>query len=399
MLKKISTILIIICLVFIFCSQVFATSGAENLLSTSGEQLYTVPEVTSENIVAETGDKFISGQKEKIADPIDGNLFSLTDGLNVSNWIGADAFLLGNEIAIDTGKIEGNAFIISYDVTIDGTVNHDIFVMGDTVKITKTARIGGNVFVLANNLIINGTVTRNIYTSASNLRINEGAVVSGSVYGAAETVEINTTIDKDVYLASENITLSSKCLIGGNFTYESKSEINIAADKVQGTIKYVNNEEKVSIQTYIISFASLVLLSISVWAVLNKFGKKFIEEYSNEVRVSKILVSIVIGFVALIGIPLITLILMSTVIGLQLSLILLLLYILLLLLSFAITIIILANVLKNKFPKVNIVLLLLGVTLVLWLLLQIKYTAPGVSIVLITFGLGSVVKYMFKSKE
>ena len=109
--------------------------------------------------------------------------------------------------------------------------------------------------------------------------------------------------------------------------------------------------------------------------------------------VKKLLLSILVGLVAMIVVPLVSIALFFTVIGIPVAFALIAVFAIILAISFATVSINLANKLASKvkvLAKFNNLFAVIIVTLVLWLITLIPYVGPIVNMLLVLCGLGMV---------
>lgn len=153
----------------------------------------------------------------------------------MSGTVKGDMYALGGSVTAngtidgDFGTITGLAYmhasvtddvrIVAGEAIIDDHVGGDVFVLAGVLNIRSTASIDGDVIFYGGDAEISGPVGGSIYGTASQLRID--APVAGDV---------------DVEVASE-LTLGSKAAIEGNVTLTSDNEVVRAQESfVAGTV-------------------------------------------------------------------------------------------------------------------------------------------------------------------
>jgi cytoskeletal protein CcmA (bactofilin family) len=102
----------------------------------------------------------------------------------------------------------------SYTLASGQTVDTDLFVAGDYVRIDGT--VNGDVIAWSGEVEINGHVTGDVIAVARELRIN--GQVDGNVREAAQAVYIDGSVGKNVLADAQDFEMGPKGKIGGSFT-------------------------------------------------------------------------------------------------------------------------------------------------------------------------------------
>ena len=265
-----------------------------------------------------------------------------------------------NQIINDTLFAAGN------EVTIDGIVKGDV-VSGAT-KITVNGTIEGNLIAGASDIIINGTVERNVYSGSQNLTIN-GSVNKEVFAGASNVTITDSAMIKDgLYLGASKVNISELANVTNN------RHIDTFSSKVEKPIKNIINNAIMSILGLI--FTGIILLRL--------FPK--IMETTTKNASEKWGISFLYGAVALIIVPIISIILISTRIGMPVGFALLGLYIL----EIYLTAIFIGFSLGQKLlkDKSTIMQMIIGIILIS-LLRLIPSLGPIIVFLTITIGLGA----------
>ena len=123
-------------------------------------------------------------------------------------------FLLLGAPAAHAGDIEhGNP---SYTLAAGQTLNTDLFVAGDYIRIDGT--VNGDVFIWGREAEVNGHVTGDVFTFCQTTRIN--GQVDGNVRNWSQMIMINGKVMKNVLAAGEEIELNPKGQVDGSFTFQ-----------------------------------------------------------------------------------------------------------------------------------------------------------------------------------
>ena len=315
---------------------------------------------------------------------VDGNVFIMANKVTINSQIGGDAFILAKEVVIDSeGYIFNNLFTCAQNITIKGVV-YDLYACAQDVNIS-----GGFVYrdlkTTCQKLNVAGTVGRNAFVNAGTITFNEGI----------ENADTETNNTK-------------KGVIYGNLEYSCSEEVNIPDDSVLGDVKFnkvTSNTENMSVGTiianYILDLGAFLAFVLIIWLVCLWLAPKFLESTNN--YVGKVTWKVLgYGLLALIVIPVISVILILLQLTSSIALLLIALYILSLVIAKA-----LFTITANKFicTKLNInkntgifgMLIVTGI--IVWVLKELPYVGSIVSFVITILGLGILVTALLPKKD
>lgn len=328
-----------------------------------------------------------------------------------------DVYITEDEVKIEADEtINGNAFIIGKTVTITGQIGGDLFVLADTLNLDG-GQVYGNIFVCADTVTLNGLVY-DLYGICKTLTISYDCVAYRDIKAVCDEASINGVIGKDVNLtAGKSFNLEDDCVIYGNLNYYAPNKVEVKEDLVKGENNYMGlsmfpnvssiiNDLKASSQNksvgdYVIAALVTLVFALVVWFAMVKFAPKFHEKLNN-VSVKQMLWAILVGFIALIVVPIVSVLLMFTVVGVTVGLLLLTLYFVALSLAPVVIAIALAKPLANGVPalsKFNNIFAVILVTIALWAIGLIPYAGPVVQIVAMLCGFGLLLKLLVNKKE
>lgn len=260
------------------------------------------------------------------------NLYAAGNVLNIDADVAKSLYLGGNTITINgdvendlkvggntilvRGNIGGSAHLAGSSVIIDGPVADDLFIGAGTVTIADTAKIGGDLYV-------GGGV------------VNLQAPVAGKVMIGGGQITINSAIAGDVKVESDELTLGDKATLQGNLKYRSPKELTMAENAtVAGSIDYEHMDgnvlpsdgskvESKEMSKIFGAFATgawalkLVCALISSFIVFFLFGK-MLKVMQKEVF-AKFWSRAGLGFVLMIVVPVATIFLLISLIGIWLA--------------------------------------------------------------------------------
>lgn len=254
----------------------------------------------------------------------------------------------GSNIKID-GAINGDVFVAGSNIEINGPVAGDVIALGSNIKINNA--VGGSVRAIAPNVEINGEIERNVWLLSTNVAYGESAStgwdldvissvvdIKGKILGNAkihaDQVTLAGVITKNADFAlgrSGKLTIESNGLVSGDLIYRAndQSQLEIKdGGKVAGATerkdvesisgidwKKTFNAANLFFQT--ILFFGLLVIGVIIMSLVPKIMLEFSEVFEKSPAKS-----LGWGLLYLIGVPIVSLILFCTIIGMPLAVIL-----------------------------------------------------------------------------
>lgn len=290
----------------------------------------------------------LADDQSEIVNDQAGNQFGTGYNVNLGGKL-LDVCGAGYNVDLADSEADGSAALAGYNVDLtDSKVNGTFFGAGYNIDINNT-QVKNNIIAAGCNITIDGN------SSATTVRI-AGANVSFDgtadyVNISGDSVEINGVINGDAKIEASSITFGDDARIAGNLVISAESEPDTAG-KVGGDYSFTriksseeveaerqaeeNSRRSESIGKKIAGVIGgriywIAAMFIAAAGLLFLFGKD-IDESGVSIR-NNAGKQIGFGFLALIGVPMASLILAITVIGLPSAAILLTLYIITLSLS------------------------------------------------------------------
>lgn len=224
-------------------------------------------------------------------------------------------FLFGNVVK-ESGNTEYD-FLFGNEITVEGNINKDLFIAGNIVKVSKDAILNRDLYIACDKATIEATNIRNVYF-------------------AGESIDVRgITINGNLYFAGTEIFMDDDTVINGTLKYNDDAEVkgmkeeNIHDVSTYHVDKY-ERSVKDEISSQILSAVGLTVTMIVLFLVFKKLRTNVNEM---EVSVPEFAKSLVTGFVALIAIPLVSIMAMLTIVLLPVSIISIVLYCIFLYLS------------------------------------------------------------------
>jgi hypothetical protein len=253
--------------------------------------------------------------------------------------VNSSIYATGKTIDI-SGTVNGDVYCAGADITIDGTINGDVLCAGQDVTVGGT--VNGNIRVAGMNVDVSAVGIRAMTAAAQTLsldadsRVNTDATVLGAslnlkgvigrdLTASGQKLTLNGDIGRDVKAQVGTMLVKNNASIGGvlNYTSEQKAEIDSRAIIAKGT-HYTKPADKKSDKNqgwnfnpmfYFFVLASLSLVSLIAVLLIPKAVVS-----ASEVARKRWALSLGVGFLASIAIPVGLVLLAMTLVGLPLLL-------------------------------------------------------------------------------
>lgn len=319
-----------------------------------------------------------------------------------------DLYELKNEINYDELTLDGNAYFMGENINIKNSmINGNVFILGKEVNL-ENVQIYGSLYLLTDKSTLN-IVVLDVYALGNDINIQKESSILRTVRIAGENIKISGNIDKSCYLTGTNIDLNSSIILG-DLNYSAKEEINLDNTDVSGKINFNKIEENEDseealtvIENVLNSFKitkmlSTILSTFLIAGLILLISDKF-NNISKNIEIGPFIgKSLLVGILSLILIPMLSLILMISIVGFGVGLLLLVLYIMVLINSISIVSLTIAiNIFKEKTDTSKWIIL--GTTVLISLALYIINTLIWIiGVLTCILGLGIVIKTIFSKK-
>ncbi len=272
--------------------------------------------VFSPFVYAGLDDYYKAGNNLSVSGEKDGTCFFAGNDVNTSADVSGILFASGNNV--DISGSSDYLFLAGNVLDLDNHYTNDAFIAGNTIDI-KSSTISRDLYVGGSSIKLDGEVGRNAYLSGGDVTIDGD--INGNVSISANVIHIgsNAVIDGTLkYNDDAMVVIDSNASIGDKITYtSSKKDSGLLFDTTSLIFRIV-----LSCNLVILSLIMLFLLKHTMGNIKTM---KF--------NVGSVCGNIFIGLAAIILIPIISVILMCTVIGTLIGIILMIAYIVLLLTS------------------------------------------------------------------
>jgi hypothetical protein len=250
-------------------------------------------------------------------------------------------FAAGDQVVIE-GTVNGDAYVAGGIVEVDGTINGDLLAAGGQLTINGT--VSDNIRAAGGNIQVNGKVGKNISAAGGSIAVGKSGSVGGGVLAACGNLSVSGTVARDAKVASgsmsligtingnvdftgDNLSVLQGGRIGGNLSacVKEKEHVDVAQGAVLGKVDVTTYEARPV--HHILGLRPFRFWAKIVWALsLLLVGLVLAFVFPKQLREMGLTInrvpgrSVLWGIVGLILIPIGSVILLATVIGIPLGL-------------------------------------------------------------------------------
>ena len=284
--------------------------------------------------------------------------FTLNPGQTITNecWVVAKAVEVNGTVKDDFLAVCLGGPMLFGNARLRGDFHNDVWALGNSVEFTGAAAehvrlfsageiiVGGKVGISAVAVGKAVTLTTNSVINGDALLVGRSVVVAGDVRGNlrvfAGAATLNGRIDGNVRIAAEDIVVMPGTKIGGDLVYTSPKDLFLDPENVELDGQLVRKELEAfqvkasppTLSDIIVSQTYFYLCALVAGIPFVAIFPRFTGQAVRRVRQSAWKCALV-GFIALCLIPMTSVFVMFTLIGIPLSLLLLLVYAILIYLS------------------------------------------------------------------
>ena len=313
-----------------------------------------------------------SGNNVKLEDTINGDSAIAGNIIDMIGNIDGIGFIAGETVNVK-GSLE-YGFMAGNNITVDGAISKNIYAAGNIITFTKNASIGRDIFLAGNEVVLNGNLDRNISISATRV-----------------VLEDNLTINGNIKINASSIVVKNGANIKGELSYNEdiNKDISNTANIGKITTYKIEQNSSFNVKDLLQSTLNMIIVFLIITIIIPKSLEKSENIYNESNKYAK---NIGIGALFLICVPLISLLLILSNIGISLGIILGLIYGICIYLSYIISGFILGNLLLGKVMKLNTNKYLSGIIgiVIIKIVSIIPIFGVLVSILALLLGLGTI---------
>jgi cytoskeletal protein CcmA (bactofilin family) len=247
-----------------------------------------------------------------------------------------DLLVAAGNVIIE-GDVTGEVVVTGGNVLISGEIGKGLKIYGGNIELSGTANEGAQVF--GANVEITGHVKGRL--SAAGMKLILDGTFDDEVDASGGRIEVNGTFAEGLNLYAYRAELGPETVIEGDLEYTVEENLTKdPAASVKGEIKDITEqtreEQADKLRQIRLVFSGVLFLSFVVTGlILHAVFPKYLGRVSNNMLKS-FSQSILVGFLAVIGVPLAAVVMAITVIGIPTALILTSAYFIAMYLSFVV---------------------------------------------------------------
>lgn len=272
-----------------------------------------------------SGDRFVAAGSVRQSRPVEGDLFGVGGEVHLLASVGGDAVLGGGDVRVGE-RVAQDLYAGGGHVRVEAAVGRNARLAGGNVEITPDARIEGNLSIAGGSVEVR-------------------APVGGDVQVAGGDVLVDSAVGGDLRVASGALTLGPNARIAGKVRYHGRLDRDPAATVGTGVERLEPRRVEAPRQRArtpgwgrVAWTLGLVALAALLVAVFPAGSRRLGESLRGDPAMALLL-----GFIALVCVPVAALLLAITIVGIPLALVLLLLYVLALLVGYAATAVVIGD--------------------------------------------------------
>jgi cytoskeletal protein CcmA (bactofilin family) len=242
-----------------------------------------------------------------------------------------DLYILSDHARID-GTVEGDIFIFSEDVSVSGHVKGDVIAFAQSMRVT--GQVDGNIRSCTNNMTVSGKVARNILTLDELVNLDPAAKVDGSLTAFVKKLNLDGRLGRDLLVFSEHTTISGavagavdakgdgmtigpKASVDGHVKFQGNNAPDVSPEAKLGSgvefhkLEHESRHSHVGLYLWqLIWAAAYVLFGLVLFFLMPKFS------YEAVTAAESWPLSVGLGLLVFISVPIMALIACLTVVGL-----------------------------------------------------------------------------------
>ncbi|MEX0597473.1 MAG: polymer-forming cytoskeletal protein [Candidatus Paceibacterota bacterium] len=371
-----------------------STQSASALILDAGESVDIKEKVQ--------GDAYLAGQTVRTQETIEGDAIIAGGTVDIDSTITQDAIIAGDKITInqeigDDIRLAGSTIIIKADV------KGDIIAFAETLIIDKDVTIEGDIIAFVSKFQLDGKVNGNINIASVDSTIT-GTVLGDTKIRTADFNLEGTLTGKTEFVAERVVNIADSARFGNTVNYGHTKELDLNPNLQEGAVANLDPELLKSqtdrqkmlpnmfsgMLVFRILSAALVILIFS-W-LFGKFTSKATKNLENSKDFRKAFFYGILLFFLPISI---IILLFISIIGIPVALFITFAYLSMIFFSQSITSFIIAQWLNHKYdlkqPKIQLILVALGIYIVLYLLKFIPILGSVIGLILTYIAFGTLI--------
>ena len=319
-----------------------------------------------------------------------------------------DVYRMEEDVTINE-IIDGNVYVMAKNIKIENTIIYgNVYVMAEKIEIVNS-EIDGSIYAIGEEINFSGAAY-DVYVCGAKINFDSDSYIWRSVRAAGETLNIDGNIGRNLYAGVSNLSIGDNAIIEGVLNYSSEKEGNISENAQISEVQFnkeeikVEEENTIDVKDYIYQALTAVFKALIVVLII-VFG---VHKFNNLKRTNNMAIDLLKntakGSLVLIFVPIISVLLMISLVGLGFGFIILALYAISLYIATSIMSVeiahrILTNKDKDEIQKGKMIGMATLVALIIWAISFIPVIGGIIKFVLILMGLGIIYDMLFQRNK
>jgi cytoskeletal protein CcmA (bactofilin family) len=245
---------------------------------------------------------------------------------------------VGGTVVVEEGEtVTGGLQATAGSIVVRGSVSGDLQAAAGSVNIAESGTVTGDISGAAGSIRIAGTVEGSVEAGAGSIDVTESGVIRGNLDAGTGSFTHAGTIDGTARVGAGSLALTSTATVGGDFVYDGDITVADGAT-ISGELR---EDPSLSVSpfpglpdvaSWLLTLYSL-LLTVIVGAILLALFPGVSRTVADGPREAAAR-SLGVGFLVLVGVPMVLAALFVTIVGIPLGILGIFLYVLLLLVAF-----------------------------------------------------------------
>lgn len=336
-----------------------------------------------------TEDLYLVGAEVRVMANVDGDVMVIGGKVIIGQEVSGDVIAAGGRVLL-RAEVGDDVRLAGGEVSILGEVDGDAIAVGGFILLDKEAWVRGRVWLAGGNIEVLGRINGDLDASGGRV------VIGGHIAG-------------DVELAADTIKILPDTVIEGELVYRSPNEAQVdSGARISGEIKHIPSKSwpkiemgKVIAVSLIVIFSAL-LSAIVAGIVLYLLFPGLFESTTRMMHADR-LACLGLGFILFIALPLFSIFLLVSVLGIPLAIIVIIVYLLALMVGAFVGAYYIGDqglrwAYKKQLPipkSIRIVSIIMALILIV-IVKMIPLLGPLAAFLLLLMGLGALTKYFFR---
>jgi cytoskeletal protein CcmA (bactofilin family) len=232
----------------------------------------------------------------------------------------------GGTIVVEEGETVAGLEGFAGTIIVRGTVTGDLSGAAGTIRVTESGTVEGNLDAAGGSVIVAGTVEGNVQVGAGSFDLTDTGRVGGDLQVGAGSIIVDGTVDGDVEAAGQTVTLGANADVGGEFRYDAETfDRSPNASVAGGVVQDPRLQTDTGVGFGMDPLPSWVgtvytfLTSLVLGALLLLVFPEFSETVARR-GLERPIVGSGFGLVALLGVPILLVLVAVTIVGIPFSL-------------------------------------------------------------------------------